>query len=887
MKYWEFLIQKEGDETWLPLETQQVEILEGRYRVVAHTDRVNTPMEIRVSQLITEEMPPRQRVRKRRGETNDAGLVVVMPYVHLKPGQWDLVCSSLSPTGDFIDDVDASWRYQVQLQVFAPTEEDWSSEWPIPTDASGAQSTLIEHSDSLSTTNATQADAPLVQAQAQLKDNMERQGQSPASDTPIDLSYRISLQQQAFLARRNQSMTITGQVQALVDTPQIQGASQLWLRLQNPETAQVIMDAHWPLSRDRLPADFKVKIQLPTNVRTRVVLGEVSLRSASVDGNEPAKILSSTAFTITAGIALLLDDIANKDHGEFEEEISVVFDDTNEAHLSADRSEPSLVSPLLDPTHKAVVPAVGVVLPPKLDRNGSLPVEPAYSTGQPELPAFPSENAAQPLIVSDAPTARKANDSADVTATPPTDVGLEVEELTPSDTMPFAPEGSPSRPTDDVLLSRPSMVSQPAQFMGTSIEDDDLEAAQVAALLEDIDGDLASQAPTIDELEPPGIEGALPESQAPHQQSRSQAQSNATNASSQSADQPRQVADEPPVFLTRAERERQAKQQRQAEANVAFKSLKLKDHFWQRLSNLTHESHKEATQLAQNMRAAGVTPSSPGPDNLSGNSSSGARAFQPDDFSPSSEVVIYDEPQVNIADSAPSSNALPSNAPPSSAPQPNLRPRRASKKRNSRPSQQSAAPTATPSSAPSYSSLAPTDGYRPNYQRNDSESQPLPATSASSGTFSQTGQSIQRNNTELNNPRPNNTRLGETGPEDLPEMALPVISVPVGDLVAGDTVTITVRSQPSVYKPFIKLWMIDRQSRTLVGEAKLLTDLKPDALGYLETSTELRVPMGCLDVQIAAIAVDMATQQESNKAIVNRHVVPSRQSPPPLSSFDL
>ena len=60
MKYWEFLIQKEGDETWLPLETQQVEILEGRYRVVAHTDRVNTPMEIRVSQLMTETLKRRR-----------------------------------------------------------------------------------------------------------------------------------------------------------------------------------------------------------------------------------------------------------------------------------------------------------------------------------------------------------------------------------------------------------------------------------------------------------------------------------------------------------------------------------------------------------------------------------------------------------------------------------------------------------------------------------------------------------------------------------------------------------------------------------------------------------------------------------------------------------
>ncbi|MEM9949595.1 MAG: hypothetical protein AAF810_26485, partial [Cyanobacteria bacterium P01_D01_bin.36] len=123
--------------------------------------------------------------------------------------------------------------------------------------------------------------------------------------------------------------------------------------------------------------------------------------------------------------------------------------------------------------------------------------------------------------------------------------------------------------------------------------------------------------------------------------------------------------------------------------------------------------------------------------------------------------------------------------------------------------------------------------------------------------------------------------------EDMPEMALPVISVPAGDLIAGDTVTITVRSQPSVYKPFIKLWMVDRQSRTLVGEPKLLTNLKPDALGYLETSADLRVPMGCLDVQIAAIAVDMATQQESNKAIVNRHVVPSRQFPSSPGNFSL
>ena len=109
-------------------------------------------------------------------------------------------------------------------------------------------------------------------------------------------------------------------------------------------------------------------------------------------------------------------------------------------------------------------------------------------------------------------------------------------------------------------------------------------------------------------------------------------------------------------------------------------------------------------------------------------------------------------------------------------------------------------------------------------------------------------------------------------------MALPVITLPAGDLVAGQTVTVTVRSRPSTYKPFIKLWMVDRQSRSLVVDPKILTNMMPDALGDLQGSIDMVVPMDCLDVQIAAIAIDMATQQESGKAVVNRRVVPPSQT---------
>ncbi len=55
MEYWEFLLQKEGDRSWLPLESPTVEILEGRYRVVARSSRKQTNVEVRIIHQATEE----------------------------------------------------------------------------------------------------------------------------------------------------------------------------------------------------------------------------------------------------------------------------------------------------------------------------------------------------------------------------------------------------------------------------------------------------------------------------------------------------------------------------------------------------------------------------------------------------------------------------------------------------------------------------------------------------------------------------------------------------------------------------------------------------------------------------------------------------------------
>ena len=768
MKYWEFLIQKEGDQTWLPLETQQVEILEGRYRVVAHTDRTNTDVEIWVSQLITDELPPRRRTRRRISQTNGVGVVVVMPFVHLKPGQWELNCSSLNVVSAANDLPTDGWQYSVQLQVFARTEEDWSGEWPMPTDLETAASATVENNGAHAVDVARgNQDLPLIQAQVELKTRLQSQGlnvsgdisglavaaQQGAANGSAKFGYQVALRQQAYLAYHDQPMTIMGKVNALSEQV-YESTSQLWIRLQNPETAQVIMEAHRPLSLARLPADFKVQIQLPPEVTTRVILGEVSLRTAALDPDDKVEILASTAFTITAGIAQLLDAIANQDSGIFEEDESV----------SSRPASPSFDLPQTNLTRTSFVPAVGVV---------------------PELPSFaaPDDTAAS-LIVSDGTVSNGAGDS----------FSAEQNTRSPVELPPIAPPP----------IERPPMVSQPAQFLSSSIEDSDLEADEIAAVIDDIDQDLRLEESDLDTLEAPGIEGVLP--------NRSTAEI-AESANYQRDYQP----DEPSNW--RADRQSGPQPStRRVEANVDFRALKLKDHFWNRLSTLTHESHQEAATVSQNMKEAGVSRGSSMLSTTSG-------------LDQDSEVVIYDEPAATslAATSLPDAMRAAGRAPLGEAVRPAV-------------TQNSIGPAAS------------------------SVRQPAASVRQSAASLRQSDRPLK------------GQQLGQAQEkENLPEMALPVISVPMGDLVAGETITVTVRTRPSTYKPFIKLWMVDRQSRSLVIDPQLLTKLLPDAVGDLAATAEMQIPMDCLDVQIAAIAVDMATQQESNKAIVNRHVIPANQ----------
>ncbi|HEY9661013.1 MAG TPA: hypothetical protein V6C65_21370, partial [Allocoleopsis sp.] len=134
MEFWEFLLQKEGDRSWLPLESPKVEILEGRYRVVARSNRVNTPVEIRITHDSMAEMPPVRRTQKRTGKTNRDGLVVIIPFTRLSPGMWELRCTSEL----MADMLGEGWQYTVQFQIDPETPEDWDPDWQDDTNSAEA-----------------------------------------------------------------------------------------------------------------------------------------------------------------------------------------------------------------------------------------------------------------------------------------------------------------------------------------------------------------------------------------------------------------------------------------------------------------------------------------------------------------------------------------------------------------------------------------------------------------------------------------------------------------------------------------------------------------------------------------------------------------------------
>ena len=681
MRYWEFLIQQEGDQTWLPLETRQVEILEGRYRMAAHTSYDSTAVEIRLSQLLLDEMPPRRRVRKRKTSTNDSGLLAIFPFIQLSPGRWEIDCNSPNVIDDFLGE--GGWHYSVQLQVTPRDDDDWDPNW---SEANTDHSSVPQPSDS---------EAHAEQPTPLKSPNLTTESSQTAE-------FQLQLKQQAYVTQLGQPLTLTGQLSQTGGRPVSQG--QLWVQLRDPQAASTVQEIAFDVPDQPLPCPFSVTVTLPNELSTQVILGALSLVEQT--DSQKQTVLASVSFTITLGLAQLLDAIANQANLEFEEEISI-FPGSTEAFIPPPEKPEALLTRDTPIGPKEIILSEGLTLPPQIKPPSDLSPD-----RQPELPTFSAETGSFRSNDDMSNPEDLSEDASDHSAEGPVeDRFLDDSDIDASmDESEFDRPGANTPPADAPPADQPSPFAEPKVFDLGSIEDDDLDLEVATAALD---------------KEP------LPE-----------AVPDLTGSSSIPKTGPRSMEpqwDPAAVAIDRA-----------------FEKLQLQERFWQKLNMFTQDGYRQALEVKQALQTSETLP---------------------EDNQQSSEFVVSEPPK--------------------------------------------------------------------------------PSRWEPQGKTQETKEPIQ--------------------------VMPPMLDVPEQELVAGDWIAIKVRIPAGDYQPYVKVWMNDLQTRTVIDEPRLLMQFIPNDKNELETLMRVQVPSGCLELQFAAISIDMATLQESRKVIQNRRVLPPDNT---LSIFD-
>ncbi len=162
MLNWEFRLQKKGDSAWLLLETTEVEVLAGEYRLAVRCQFPQTCVNIQVGYLPT---PAISQATHEYGwdqeftkTTSPEGLLIVLPFTVLTEGSWLVRCTV--PNHDFTATlrfavVPAQVGVEQKLELFRLQAVDFvvsdrfTINLPIATAGSGELTILLKNAQTL------------------------------------------------------------------------------------------------------------------------------------------------------------------------------------------------------------------------------------------------------------------------------------------------------------------------------------------------------------------------------------------------------------------------------------------------------------------------------------------------------------------------------------------------------------------------------------------------------------------------------------------------------------------------------------------------------------------------------------------------------------------
>ena len=130
MTYWEFLIQREDDQSWKTLTSPNLQIVEGKYRIIANTSAIDATVRTQVF-YHTESEPP-QLSQSRSQSISPEGVLVVLPFTHLQAGMWHFKCNvDISENNEFCQPLKLRVLPKT-LPVSIPTEPEIALAEPPP-----------------------------------------------------------------------------------------------------------------------------------------------------------------------------------------------------------------------------------------------------------------------------------------------------------------------------------------------------------------------------------------------------------------------------------------------------------------------------------------------------------------------------------------------------------------------------------------------------------------------------------------------------------------------------------------------------------------------------------------------------------------------------------
>jgi hypothetical protein len=1007
MDYWEFLLQKEGDRTWFPINSPKLDLDVGRYRVVAHSSRANTDVEICVTHTDTNETPPKRRYQKRSRRTNPDGLMVIIPFTYLKPGLWELRCC-----GDIMSDfLGNSWQETVRLSVvpkasevlekaegrgqkaedrgfqdgnqeqdnqadendlthetvnsdFTPSEGlhpsliaslhrpekeevhppqaqpeeqraiadngsldsshpvTQSAQSPSPTElprltetitlpqtqtppqtpvaATEPSETDTEHSlshltngktgdEEETTPRETNAPSPspeplpelgipepdipiqtshsspspisnpildqslqvLEQVLQQVLDPVLQEFEaSESSELPIPIptesefsspeetpwqGLTLTLEEEAFVTQRGESLTVAGQVDQLNvhqldpgetiprETNQFQGV--LHYELRHPQTGEVVVDVQTPIAASTFPVAFSQTLDIPSDSTTCLLLGKVNLYGSTGTG------LASQPFTVTVDLDELLVAVQSGNWTKSEDTTPVVS--TPQPKSQPIPLNQTLLELVNNPKSRQPLnyhPSSNQALPPQLYQPQS---QPGLSKSL-DLPTFSQP---KPTTGRDSESLEKIEQETEARSQ-----SIEPTEKQTTETTPSAADN-----TTEALVRESSVSESPVQEIadGDNNEDVSISSPPVSEASEQAEtmADSADPSHNIEPETPP-----LEENLATLEETSEQAATESTDisdvwtstpeAESESSQEEEISNPDLSEWKTAAMSSAAPIDQDPIAVDRAFTELNLDDRFWGRLNALMTD-----TDLAEWLKVE--LPPSEDLVELEGELSESEvdpLFAQPEEIPPSSDdnedttlndfdESMWDEDSEEVGSL--NHEDIPELEPPAQPDHPPLN-------REELLEREIVVEDEPPATEPSASQ--PADSRTVEKQR---------------------------------------LRTSDMAQLDLETpLPTPELFIPTQELAAGEPVLVRVKLAADSARLGVKLWVQDRQSRSLLDGPRWLMDLSPNKAGELEALTQLVVPFGTVEIRFEAITVDLNSERESHKVSVDRVVVP-----PDLSDF--